>query len=432
MTIELFRQSRVTVRRSGVVDRRDFLRAIPLGVAAAGLLGWRDLLSLQAATLRQQGKACILLWMQGGPSQFETWSPLPKHENGGETKAISTATSGIELSENLPKLAQSMNDICLVRSMTSKEGSHPRATVLLHTGYLPVPTVKHPTLGAIVSKELGDSSSELPGFVRIGQGRSSDGGGLLGVEYDPFLMNDASRMPDNATLTTSEPRFQRRLKLLGNVNAEFESRGGKREVDDQRKLYGKAARMVLSPKMEAFDLSKEPDSMRDAYGRSQFGNGCLLARRLIETGVPCVEVSLGNWDTHDDNFERCRTLSQQMDGPAAQLIADLKRRGLLDSTLVIWMGEFGRTPKINPRGGRDHFPRAFSVAMAGGGVKGGQVIGSTDPSGSDVRDRPIGVPDLFQSFCHSLGINADKENMSSIGRPIKIVDGGEVVREMFS
>jgi hypothetical protein len=430
------RQSQVPVRQvpvqsNSAVDRRDFLRTLPLGAAAAGLLGWRDMLSLQAATLRKQGKACILLWMQGGPSQFETWSPLPGHENGGETKAISTSVPGIEVSENLPKLAQSMRDLCVVRSMTSKEGSHPRATVLLHTGYLPVATVKHPTLGAIVSKELGDPQSELPGFVRIGQARSSDGGGLLGVEYDPFLMNDASRMPDNATLTTSQSRFQRRLKLLGKVNSEFESQGGKQEVSDQQKLYGKAARLVLSPQMTAFDLSKESDAMRDAYGRSQFGNGCLLARRLVETGVPCVEVSLGNWDTHDDNFDRCRTLSEQMDQPAAQLIADLKQRGLLDSTLVIWMGEFGRTPKINPRGGRDHFPRVFSMAVAGGGVKGGQVIGSTDPSGSDVRDRPVGVSDLFRSFCHSLGINADKENMSSIGRPIKIVDGGEVVQEMF-
>lgn len=430
------RQSQVPVRQvpvqsNSAVDRRDFLRTLPLGAAAAGLLGWRDMLSLQAATLRKQGKACILLWMQGGPSQFETWSPLPGHENGGETKAISTSVPGIEVSENLPKLAQSMRDLCVERSMTSKEGSHPRATVLLHTGYLPVATVKHPTLGAIVSKELGDPQSELPGFVRIGQARSSDGGGLLGVEYDPFLMNDASRMPDNATLTTSQSRFQRRLKLLGKVNSEFESQGGKQEVSDQQKLYGKAARLVLSPQMTAFDLSKESDAMRDAYGRSQFGNGCLLARRLVETGVPCVEVSLGNWDTHDDNFDRCRTLSEQMDQPAAQLIADLKQRGLLDSTLVIWMGEFGRTPKINPRGGRDHFPRVFSMAVAGGGVKGGQVIGSTDPSGSDVRDRPVGVSDLFRSFCHSLGINADKENMSSIGRPIKIVDGGEVVQEMF-
>ncbi|MFO0818452.1 MAG: DUF1501 domain-containing protein [Pirellulales bacterium] len=437
MSLVHHRQSQVSARqvpmqRNSNVDRRDFLRTLPLGAAAAGLLGWRDMLSLQAATLRKQGKACILLWMQGGPSQFETWSPLPGHENGGETKAISTSVPGIEVSENLPKLAQSMRDLCVVRSMTSKEGSHPRATVLLHTGYLPVATVKHPTLGAIVSKELGDPQSELPGFVRIGQARSSDGGGLLGVEYDPFLMNDASRMPDNATLTTSQPRFQRRLKLLGKVNSEFESQGGKQEVSDQQKLYGKAARLVLSPQMTAFDLSKESDAMRDAYGRSQFGNGCLLARRLVETGVPCVEVSLGNWDTHDDNFDRCRTLSEQMDQPAAQLIADLKQRGLLDSTLVIWMGEFGRTPKINPRGGRDHFPRVFSMAVAGGGVKGGQVIGSTDPSGSDVRDRPVGVSDLFRSFCHSLDINADKENMSSIGRPIKIVDGGEVVREMFS
>lgn len=432
MSFQLHRQTQVSIRGGGWIQRRDFLKALPLGGAAAGLLSWPDLLTLKADSLRQRGMACILLWMQGGPSQFETWSPKPGHENGGETKAIATSVAGIEVSENLPRLGQVMQDLCVVRSMTSKEGSHPRATFLLHTGYLPAPTVKHPTLGAIVAKELGDPTDDLPGFVRIGRARGTDGGGLLGVEYDPFLMTDAGRLPDNTSLMTSESRYQRRLKLLGKLDSEFETRGGKQEVNDHRKLYGKAARMVLSPKMEAFDLSKESDKMRAAYGPTEFGNGCLLARRLVETGVPCVEVGLGNWDTHDGNFDRCRELSAQMDGPAAQLITDLKQRGMLDKTLVIWMGEFGRTPRINPRGGRDHYPRAFSVALAGGGIRGGQVIGSTDAGGSDVRDRPVTVPDLFRSFCRSLKIDADKENMSSIGRPIKIVDGGEVVQEAFS
>jgi hypothetical protein len=432
--------------RGRQLARRDFLRAVPaaglaLGLGGLGganglggfghLNGWSGMMAAGAAELRRRGKACILLWMQGGPSQFETWSPKPEHENGGGTKAIATPIPGIHLSENLPKLAATMRELCLIRSVSSKEGSHPRATFLLHTGYLPVPTVKHPTLGALVAKELGDPADDLPGFVRIGRNRGSDGGGLLGVEYDPFLMTDPARLPDNTALTTTPPRYERRLRLLGKMDDQFAQQGARQEVADHQKLYGKAARLVTSPRMEAFDLNHEPAATRDAYGRGEFASGCLLARRLVEAGVPCVEVGLGNWDTHDGNFDRSRQLCQQMDTPAAQLIADLKQRGLLDNTLVIWMGEFGRTPRVNPRGGRDHFPRAFSVALAGGGIRGGQVIGATDPSGSDVADRPVSVSDLFRTFCQSLGLPADKENMSGIGRPIRVVDGGETIREAF-
>ena len=172
--------------------------------------------------------------------------------------------------------------------------------------------------------------------------------------------------------------------------------------------------------------------MRAAYGESQFAAGCLMARRLVEAGVTFVEVSAGNWDTHNDNWPRTTELKGQIDQPFAQLIRDLKQRGLLDTTLVVWMGEFGRTPRINPRGGRDHYPKAFNVAMAGGGVRGGRVIGSTDESGADVNDRPVGVTDLFQTFCRSLKIDAALENMSPIGRPIKIVDGGAAVEELFT
>jgi uncharacterized protein (DUF1501 family) len=190
--------------------------------------------------------------------------------------------------------------------------------------------------------------------------------------------------------------------------------------------------MVLSSQMKAFDLTAESDAMRDAYGRTPFGSGCLLARRLVESGVTFVEVSAGNWDTHDNNFERSRQLAGQIDRPYAQLIRDLAERGMLESTLVLWMGEFGRTPRINPRGGRDHYPRAFSVALAGAGIRGGQSIGRTDNGGVDVAERPVGVADLFQTFCHALRIDPSKENMSSIGRPLKVVDGGEPVKELFS
>jgi|CXWL01.1.fsa_nt_gi hypothetical protein len=431
MTIRLQHQVDVAVNRRQVTQRRDFLRAVSLAGAAAGTLSWPDLMALNAADLRQRGMACILLWMQGGPSQFETFSPKPGHANGGETKAISTSVPGIEISQNLPRTAAAMDEICLIRSMNSREGSHPRATYLMHTGYLPTASLKHPTLGSNVAHQIGDPAFDLPSFVRIGNGRGSAGAGLLGVEYDPFVMNDATRKPDNTELMTDEQRYRRRVGLLDKLEQDYAKSGGEQEVNNQRKIYDKASKLVLSPKMNAFDIGQEPAQVREAYGESAFASGCLLARRLVETGVTFVEVTLGNWDTHQDNFERVPELCQQMDQPYSSLLKDLRQRGMLDSTLVVWAGEFGRTPTINPRAGRDHYPRAFNIALAGGGVKGGQVIGSTDAGGTTVEDRPVGVSDLLRTVCHSLKIDADHEHMSSIGRPIKIVDGGEVITEVF-
>jgi hypothetical protein len=424
-------QTDIVLRRNRL-HRRDFLRGLSVASLAAGGLSWTDLVSVHAADLRRRGMACILLWMQGGPSQFETFDPKPGHANGADTKTVNTAVPGIEIAEGFPHVAAAMQDIALIRSMTTKEGNHQRATFLLHTGYVPTNSVKHPTLGALVSQQLASADCELPSFVRIG-GRfaNAGGGGILGVDFDPFNVDAADRPPANTTFSSGTERFRRRLDLLGRLEDEYGASGAAREVADHQKLYAKASKMVLSSQMKAFDLAAESNRMRDAYGRTDFGNGCLLARRLVEEGVTFVEVSAGNWDTHQDNFERTKGLAKQVDQPFAQLVADLKDRGMLDRTLVIWMGEFGRTPRINGRGGRDHYPRAFSVALAGGGIRGGQVIGRTDAGGVEVADRPVTVHDLFQTFCKSLELDANKENMSSIGRPLKVVDGGEPVRELF-
>ena len=433
--MSLHLQSAVSISRRGLVRRRDFLRVVTAGAAAGGLVSWQDVMAENAPLLRKQGMACILLWMQGGPSQFDTFSPKPGHANGGETKAIATSAKGVEISENLPRTAQVMDKVALIRSMNSKEGAHPRASFLMHTGYLPTASVKYPTLGSLVAHEIGDHEFDLPSFVRIG-GRGpgqTDTAGLLGVDFDPFAMQsqEVGRLPQNTTLTTTDPRYLRRLGLLKDLEADYAASGGKAEVADHQKVYAKAASMVRSPKMSGFDLSKEPQKMHELYGSSSFGKSCLLARRLVETGVTFVEVGLGNWDTHQDNADRTKDLCGQLDQPYAALLSDLAERGMLEKTLVVWTGEFGRTPRINPRAGRDHYPRAFNMTLAGGGVKGGQVIGQTDAGGESVTDRPVGISDLFQTICHSLHIDAQKENMSSIGRPIKIVDGGEVVKEVF-
>jgi len=412
------------------LSRRQFTTLSAAGVAAA-TFSWSDLIRLQAKELQKQGKKCILLWMNGGPSQFETFSPLPDHANGGETKAISTAAPGVQIAENLPHTAKVLNDVCVIRSMTSKEGSHPRAGYLLHTSYIPTASVKYPTLGSHVSHQLGDSAFDLPGFVRIGRGRNAGGAGLLGVEYDPFTVNDPDEKPSNTAIPVSNARFRRRLDLLSRVEQQFASNGGAAESADQQKLVAKSSQMILSPLMKTFDVEQESKSMREAYGSSKFASGCLLARRLLESGVSCVEIEANGWDTHADNFNRSRQLCEQVDRPYAQLLKDLKERGLLEDTLVVWMGEFGRTPKINARSGRDHYPRAFNVALAGCGVRGGQVIGQVNPSGTDVADRPVGVQDLFRTIFHALQIDPEHENHAA-GRPIKIVEDGSPVMEVFT
>lgn len=430
MTIELQYHAEAHIKR-GQVRRRDFLQGISFAGAAAGTLGWSDAIKLQAAELRRRGMACILLWMQGGPSQFETFDPKPNHANGGETTAISTSVSGIQIAEHFPQVAKKMEDLAIIRSMTNKEGNHLRATYQLQTGYMPTSALKHPTFGATASYHLAEEHCQLPAFVKIG-GRGTAGGGFLGVEHDPFRLQSPDQPPANTAVTTTDSRYRRRLGLLNNLEGDFSAAGAKQAVDDHQKLYKQAAKMVLSPQMKAFDLNEEPSSMHAGYGEGNFAKGCLLARRLVESGVAFVEVNLGNWDTHRNNFESVPRLAAQCDQPFAFLLEDLKQRGMLDKTLVIWMGEFGRTPRINPNSGRDHYPRAFNVVLSGAGIRGGQVIGSTDAGGNSVAERPVGVSDLFRSFCTALQIDPNYEHFTSIGRPIKTVDGGQTIQELFS
>jgi hypothetical protein len=422
----------VKVNRDGVLSRRSFLGGVAAGAAGFCGLSFMDTMRAQAAELKKQGLSCILLFMRGGPSQFETFDPKPGAATGGPTKAIDTAVSGIQIAEGWPKVAAQMKDIALIRTMTSKEGNHQRAVYNLHTGYPPSGSIKYPSLGSIVASEIADPSFDLPHFVHI-NGREIIGSGFLGMTFAPFVVQNPNQMPNNVLLPQSvtDKRMERRLGLLDRLEKDFADAGGKALVEDHRALLETASLMVKSPRLKAFDLSQESDSIRDRYGRNNFGQGCLLARRLVETGVTFVEVNSDGWDTHQENFDRVKTLAGGVDPGFATLVADLKERGMLDRTLVIWMGEFGRTPNINGRTGRDHYPRAFNVALAGAGIRGGQVIGSTDKEGRGVAHRPVTVHDLFCSFCHALKINPKKENQSGVGRPIKIVDGGSPVKALF-
>ncbi len=424
----------VQTNREGVLSRRTFLRRLALGTAGLGILGWKEAVALRAEDLRKQGLACILLFMRGGPSQLETFDPKPDTSNGGPTKSLATAVNGIHIAEPWKHVAAAMKEIAVIRSMTNKEGEHLRAAYQLHTGYVPAGGVKHPTFGSIVAAELGPPEFDLPHFVSISNRNTTLGSGFLGMSVAPFLVADPRQMPNNVQLPQSvnNKRFGRRLDLLERLEQDFAESGGERRVTDHRALYANASQMVRSPRLKAFDVTQEKDAVRDRYGRTPFGQGCLLARRLLEQGVTFVEVESNGWDTHQENFDRVRSLSEIVDPAFAALVADLKERGRLDKTLVIWMGEFGRTPRINPSTGRDHFPRAFSVALAGAGIKGGKVIGATSADGMNVSERPVRVEDLFCSFYQALKINPRKENMSTAGRPIKIVDGGQPVKELFA
>jgi len=417
----------------GVIHRRAFLRNLAAG-SALGLLGWKEAVALSAEDMRKKGMACILLFMRGGPSQLETFDPKPGNPNGGDTKTIATSAAEIRVAEPWTHVASAMKDIALIRSMTNREGEHERATYQLHTGYAPMGSVKFPSFGSVVASEIGHKDFDLPNFVSVGNRASTIGSGFLGMQFGPFVVANANQMPQNSTLprNVNDKRLNRRLNLLQDLEEDFAKAGGEKQVEEHRALVSSASQLVLSPRLKAFNLNEEKAAVRDRYGRTPFGQGCLLARRLVEQGVTFVEVESNGWDTHQDNFNRTKTLSEGVDPAFAALIAELKERGRLDRTLVIWMGEFGRTPRINPNSGRDHFPRAFNVALAGGGIKGGKVIGSTSNDGMEVKQRPVSVADLFCTFCRALNINPRKENISGLGRPIKIVDGGQPLTELFA
>jgi hypothetical protein len=424
------------------LSRRGFLQLSLggyLGLTLGGSLGglsraWADE-SATVAGLHGFGQAqhVILLWLNGGPSQLETFDPKPGTPQGGPTQAIKTTVSGIQLAEGLPRLAEQMEHVSLIRSMSTKEGNHQRARYYLHTGYVPSGTVKHPDMGALICQQKAEAEFELPSYITISG--NTPGAGLLGVSLAPFTVADPTKPVANLDYAkgVGETRFSRRRKLLAALGRGFaKSRPGP-ETRGHDEVYAKADRMMHSPRRRAFDVSQEPEALRQAYGESKFGQGCLMARRLVEEGVKVVEVQLNGWDTHQDNFNRTKPLLERLDAGFSTLIQDLRDRELLQKTLVVCMGEFGRTPRINPNEGRDHFARAWSMALAGGGVRGGRVVGATSADGMQVAERPIGVPDLMATIAHASGLDAEHVNYTSLGRPLYLVDeGGAPIKELLS
>jgi uncharacterized protein (DUF1501 family) len=375
--------------------------------------------------------ACIVLWMNGGPSHIDTFDPKPGQKSAGPFKAIPTSAKGILIGEHLPRVAEEAHRLAIVRSVTSKEGSHERARQLAHTGHIPNPTVDPPAIGAWVSARRGNGASSLPDFVSLAG--PSGGGGFLGHAHAPLVVQTPGQAPEDVAYGpgVTEGRFDRRQAALSAMEGSFEKAGGGEVVAERRAVMAAALRMMRSPRLSAFKVDDEPAAVRAAYGETPFGRGCLVARRLVEAGVKFVELTLDGWDTHEDNFGRVKTLCGTLDPAMSTLVRELAQRGLLERTLVVCMGEFGRTPRINGRDGRDHFPAAWSAVLAGGPIRGGIAYGASDAEGASVVDRPVSVPDLLATIAFCMGLNPDETVTTPQGRPIAVTDGGAVVRGLL-
>lgn len=386
-------------------------------------------MSARAAARRadERPKSLITLWMNGGMSQLETWDPHPGTPSGGEVKDIATRAKDVRISEMLPQVAEQLDSCLLIRSLTSKEGDHERGAAYVKTGYRPEPTLKYPTLGAIAASELPNPKLEIPSYVSIASDRVVPEGGYLGNQWDAFrVFNPGEDLANLKSYETAE-RQRNRLEGLQIVSQQFASG---RQAAARKTLHqdtiDRALQMMTSEQLRAFQLQEESAAVKTAYGNTSFGRGCLVARRLVEVGVRSVEVNLSGFDTHISNHEGHITQTKIMDPAIASLLKDLKDRDLLESTIVLCISEFGRTPSVNPAGGRDHWPNWFSCMIAGGGFLQGTVIGQTPSALPDDKPGPpidpVTIPQLFATIMAVMGIEYSKEIMTPIGRPMRFAD----------
>ncbi len=414
------------------MTRRHFIRhlagASSLMVPALTL---GQTLRVHAEDLKKRRKAAIMLWMGGGPSTIDLWDLKPGAPTGGPFRPISTSGDA-QICEHLPMLARQMHHLAIIRSMSTREADHNRGRYYMHTGYVPNPNVQHPSYGAVVAHELMDQRPDLqiPPFVAVGGG--SVGPGFLGMAWAPFSVDSNGRVR-NLDMGLDETRLMQRMAALDLIEKGFiqDNRGA--SAADHQKVLKKTLDLMTSDQMQSFKVAQEPDEVQERYGKTGFGRGCLMARRLVEAGVPFVEVDLGGWDNHQNIFP---TLQDQklpeMDRAMSALVEDLDQRGLLQDTALIWMGEFGRTPRINGTAGRDHWARAWSVVVGGAGMKGGMAVGQTNSDGTQVETDPYTSQDVMATVCQALGISLETTFTSRNGRPMKIANSGRVIKELFS
>ncbi len=413
------------------MSRRHFVSHMAGASAMFGAsLSMGHSLRVHADELKRQGKSAILLWMSGGPSTIDLWDLKPGSATGGPFKPIAT-TGEAQICEHLPMVAEQMKHLSVVRSMSTREADHNRGRYYMHTGFVPNANVEHPSYGSVIAHELASSRPqlEIPPFVSVGG--ASEGPGFLGMAWAPFNVSRNGQIR-NLDMRLDEQRLMQRMQALDLIENNFNSQRRGSSGEDHRKILGKTVDLLTSKQMEAFRIEREPQAVRDRYGRG-FGEGCLLARRLVESGVPFVEVDLGGWDMHQNIFTTLQnTRLPELDRGMSALVEDLEQRGLLKDTVVLWMGEFGRTPRINGDTGRDHWARAWSVVVGGGNIKGGQVIGATNEDGTEILGETYSSEDLMSTVCKGLGISLETTFTAKNGRPMKIAGGGKMIEGLLA
>ncbi len=414
------------------MTRRHFINHMAGSTAAAGAaLTLGNSIYAHAEELKKNRKSAIMLWMGGGPATIDIWDLKPGAPTGGPFRPISTSGE-MQICEHLPMMAQQMKHMSIVRSMSTREADHNRGRYYMHTGFVPNPNIEHPSYGAVISHEVISQRPELeiPPFVSVGG--ASTGPGFLGMAWAPFSVTSNGRIR-NLDMKLEDSRLMQRMAALDMIETGFASRTRDLPASEHAKVLKKTFDLMTSDQMDAFKVDKEPQEVKDRYGTDSFGQGCLLARRLVEAGVPFVEVDLGGWDNHNGIHNILKdTKLPQLDRAMSALVEDLAQRELLQDTVVMWMGEFGRTPRINQNAGRDHFARAWSCVIGGGDIQGGLAIGETSSDGQAVETEPYSSEDLMTTVCKGLGIQTEKTFTSKNGRPMKIAGGGKIISELVA
>jgi hypothetical protein len=428
--------------RSSELNRRSFVARTASSLLGVGLLpqfmaGKAGAVPFEdASKLRQiaTAKNVIYLYMSGGQSHMDTWDPKEGVDTAGPVKPIKTSADGVRISEYLPLMAAQMHHATVVNSLSSTQGAHEQGNYFMHTSYTLRGTIRHPAMGAWLNVFQGGGSSTLPNFVYVGNDSRHPGAGFFPASQGPLFVNNPENGIKNVRLQKglSEDRFATRLALADDLDQEFRETFPHRNVKAYADMYDHAIAMMKSEDLKAFDLSEEKEEVRTAYGKESFGQGCLLARRLVERGVRFVEVSLGGWDTHTGNFVRVPELCEKLDRAMATLTADLHARGLLKDTLIVLTSEFGRTPTINQNVGRDHYPKAFSGVLVGGGVKGGYTYGKTDKEGREAVENKVEIPDFNATIAYALGLPLNQVVYSPSKRPFVVADKGKPIMDVFA
>lgn len=419
------------VRNLDELSRRDFLAgtaAAALGVTILPQLGSADETVKPAATAT--AKNVIFLYMEGGMTHVDTFDPKTASGIKGDSSPVSTNADGVQISNMLPRLAQQADKFAIVRSMSTKTGDHAGGNYLMHTGFARQPGITHPQMGSWAQHFLGRRAQLVPDSVVIGGG--NPGPGFFRPDHSPLPIGDPEKGIKDLVPTIDKKQFERRLAYAETFRQAFEEHFPHDDVRSYADFYDETVKLFDSKTTEVFDITKEPANIRSLYGGSRFGRGLLLARRLVENDVRYVEVQLGGWDGQHGNPGVAASRTNEMDAPVAALLQDLHDRGLLAETLVVLTTEFGRTPKVNDRGGRDHFPAAFSIMLAGGGVKGAQVIGQTDDQASSIDGEGYGPKDLHSTIAHALGLPLDKRVHAGGGRPFFVGNRGTVIKQAFA